>query len=365
MLAATVGKRRYTFKSLYEAMAKANEEKSGDRLAGIAAGSLEERVAAKRVIAEIPLSRFIEEPAIPYDEDEVTRVILDDLDRGGSEGVAGKTVAGLREWLLRTETTPEAIARVRPGLTPEMAAAAAKTMSTLDLVLASKKCPVVVRARTTLGLPGRLGSRIQPNHPGDSAEGVQVSILEGLAYGSGDALIGVNPVEDTLESFERLSRTIQEVIDRHEVPTQNCVLAHLTTQIRAMENRLPVGLVFQSLAGTEAGNRGFGVSVALLDEAAAAARERSLVRGEHRFYFETGEGSELSADAHAGIDQLTLEARCYGLARRYRPFVLNSVVGFIGPEYLADGRQVTRAGLEDHFMGKLLGIPMGVDACYT
>lgn len=355
---------RFSFGSLRELCAKANERKSGDQLAGCAAASDEERVAAKRALAELPLREFVEEPLIPPERDELTRAFLDAQDAEAFREFANLPVGELRELLVALEPGAD-VEPLRRALLPEMAAAVAKLCSNLDLALAAKRMPVVVQARTTLGLPGRLASRIQPNHPGDAADGVRASILEGLAYGSGDAVVGINPVEDRLESVQRLAAAIADTVEPLGVPTHSCVLAHVTTQMRAFEAGAPLDLIFQSLAGSEAGNRSFGISLALLDEADALVRERGRLRAPHFWYFETGQGSELSSGAHEGVDQLTLEARCYGVARRYRPLLVNTVVGFIGPEYLYDAREIARAGLEDHFMGKLLGLPMGCDVCYT
>jgi ethanolamine ammonia-lyase large subunit len=354
----------FAFRDLRELMARANEPKSGDALAGVAAGSAEERVAAKQALAEVPLRRFVEEPLIPPETDELSRVFLDEQDAAAFASIAALCVGELRERLVALPEGSD-VEALRRALLPEMAAAVAKLCSNLDLALAARHLPVVVRGRTTLGLGGRLASRIQPNHPADSAEGVRASILEGLAYGSGDAVIGINPAEDRLASLERLARAIDDCVAPLGVPTHSCVLAHVTTQMRALESGVPLDLVFQSVAGTQAGNRAFGIDLALLDAADALARERSRLRGAPVWYFETGQGSELSSGAHEGVDQLTLEARCYGVARRYRPLLVNTVVGFIGPEYLYDARQMGRAALEDHFMGKLLGLPMGADVCYT
>jgi ethanolamine ammonia-lyase large subunit len=352
-----------TFGTLAEAMAKANEPKSGDALAGLAAADGAERVAAKAALADAALRTFVEDPLLPPEDDELTRAFVDELDGPTYAGLASWTVGELREHLLADE--PDAVARLRPGLLPEMAAAVAKVMSNMDLMLAARKLPVVVAGRTTLGGPGRLATRVQPNHPRDGVDGVLASTLEGLAFGCGDAVLGVNPVDDRVEVVERLADALQGLRERLAVPTQVSVLAHVTTQLPALERGAPLDVLFQSVAGTAAGNRAFGVDLRLLDEADAAIRERGRMDGPHRWYFETGQGSELSSGAHHGIDQLTLEARCYGVARRYAPLLVNSVVGFIGPEYLWDARQVIRAGLEDHFMGKLLGVPMGVDVCYT
>ncbi|HEY8122951.1 MAG TPA: ethanolamine ammonia-lyase subunit EutB [Myxococcota bacterium] len=356
----------FAFRDLRELLAKANEPKSGDQLAGLAAASAEERVAAKRALAEVPLARFVEEPVIAPERDELTRAFLGEQDAEAFRPLAGFGVGELRERLLAGAfDAPDALAPLRRALLPEHAAAVAKLCSNLDLALAAKRLPVAVRGRTTLGLAGRLASRIQPNHPADAAEGIRAAILEGLAYGSGDALIGVNPVEDRLETVERIARAIDEVMTSLAVPTHACVLAHVTTQLRAFERGAPLDLVFQSVAGSEKGNRAFGIDLALLGEADALVRERGRLRTPHVWYFETGQGSELSSDAHEGVDQVTLEARCYGVARRYAPLLVNTVVGFIGPEYLYDAREIARAALEDHFMGKLLGVPMGADVCYT
>jgi ethanolamine ammonia-lyase large subunit len=354
----------FSFADLRELLAKANEPKTGDELAGIGARSDEERVAAKRALAEVPLRRFVDEPVLPPERDELTRAFLADQDEAAFRPLRDVSVGELRERLLASGSDAE-LAKLRRALLPEMAAALAKISSNLDLALMAKRCPVVVRGRTTLGLAGRLASRIQPNHPGDASDGVRASILEGLAYGSGDAVVGVNPVEDRVENVERIARAIDAVVAPLGVPTHSCVLAHVRTQMRALEADAPLDLLFQSVAGTQAANRAFGIDLALLDEADALMRARGRLRGEHVWYFETGQGSELSSDAHAGVDQVTLEARCYGVARRYRPLLVNTVVGFIGPEYLYDARQIARAGLEDHFMGKLLGLPMGADVCYT
>jgi ethanolamine ammonia-lyase large subunit len=352
-----------TFATLAEAMAKANDPKSGDELAGLAAADGAERVAAKAAIADTALHAFVDEPLLPPEDDELTHAFLDALDATAYGHISGWTVGELRERLLADP--PEALAALRPGLLPEMAAAVAKIMSNLDLMLAARKLPVVVAGRTTLGEAGRLATRVQPNHPRDGVDGVLASTLEGLAYGCGDAVLGINPVDDRVEVVERLASALQETRERLAVPTQVSVLAHVTTQVRALEQGAPLDLLFQSVAGTAAGNRAFGIDLRLLDDADAAIRERGRLHGPHRWYFETGQGSELSSGAHRGLDQVTLEARCYGVARRYAPLLVNSVVGFIGPEYLWDARQVIRAGLEDHFMGKLLGVPMGVDVCYT
>src|SRR5262245_34602634 len=353
----------HAFGSLAEVMAKANEEKSGDRLAGLAAADARERVAAKAVLADLPLRTFVEEPLLPPEGDELTRLFLDVLDHGTYARIAGWTVGELRERLLAEP--PESLTPLRAGLVPEMAAAVAKLMSNLDLMLSARKLPVVVAGRSTLGERGRLATRIQPNHPRDGLDGVVASTLEGLSYGCGDAVLGVNPADDRVEVVERLAAGLQDLRERLGAPTQVSVLGHVTTQLAALEAGAPLDLLFQSVGSSAAANRAFGIDLALLDLADAAIRACGHLDTPTRWYFETGQGSELSSATHAGIDQLTLEARCYGVARRYRPLLVNTVVGFIGPEYLYDGRQVIRAGLEDHCMGKLLGVPMGVDVCYT
>jgi ethanolamine ammonia-lyase large subunit len=335
-------------------------------LAGLAAASAQERVAARAVLADLPLTRFLDEPLIPYELDEVTRLILDGHDQVAFAPVKDLTVGELREWLLAYQTDAPRLAALAPGLTPEMVAAVTKLMRNQDLVLVASKCRVTTRFRSTIGLPGRLSVRLQPNHPTDDPAGIAASVVDGLLYGCGDAVIGINPASDSVDSMESLLRQLADLIERFEIPTQSCVLAHLTTALRVMERGAPLDLVFQSVGGTEATNRSFGVSLALLAEAQDAAR--SLGRappGANLMYFETGQGSALSADAHHGVDQQTSEARAYAVCRRFDPLLVNSVVGFIGPEYLYDGKQITRAGLEDHCCGKLLGLPMGVDVCYT
>ncbi len=355
----------YEFGSIKELLAKANEEKSGDRQAGIAANSVTERVAAKFVLAEVPLWVLRENPAVPYEEDEVTRVIQDQVNETIYNEIKDWTVGEFREWILDDNTTSQMIRRVSNGLTAEMVAAVTKLMSNMDLIYGASKIRVTAHCANTIGLPGTLASRNQPNHPTDSVEGIRATIYEGLSYGSGDSVIGINPVDDSLGSVMRLLDMTYDVIQKWEIPTQNCVLAHVTTQMEAMKRGAPVGMVFQSLAGSQKGNESFGIDVGMLDEAYEMAKKYAWTAGPNYMYFETGQGSELSADAHHGADQLVMEARCYGLAKRYHPFQVNTVVGFIGPEYLYDSVQITRAGLEDHFMGKLYGIPMGVDACYT
>jgi len=351
---------------LKQLMAWASPLRAGDALAGLAAPSAAARVRAQCALADVPLARFLEEPLIPYEEDDVTRLILDTHDRAAFAPVADLTVGQFRDWLLRYETDDAILSALAPGLTPEMVAAVSKLMGNQDLILVAQKCRVVTAFRDTIGLPGRLSVRLQPNHPTDDPRGIAASILDGLLYGCGDAVIGINPATDSVPAMETLLRLIDELIRRHEIPTQSCVLAHVTTALEVMRRGAPVDLVFQSIAGTEAANRSFGVTLPLLAEARAAAL--SLNRGtvgNNVMYFETGQGSALSADAHHGVDMQTCEARAYAVARAYKPLLVNTVVGFIGPEYLANGKQIIRAGLEDHFCGKLLGLPMGCDVCYT
>jgi ethanolamine ammonia-lyase large subunit len=364
-LASTIRGVRYTFASVTEVLAKANPPKSGDDLAGLSARDAVERVAARAVLAGLTLRELREHPVVPYEKDELTRRVEDELDAQAFAAVGHLTVGQFREWLLDIATTGPTLRAIAPGLTPEMAAAACKLMSNFDLMTVGAKCEVVVRANNTLGLPGRLSSRCQPNHPTDDVEGILASAREGLAYGCGDAVIGINPATDSAESTAEILRAVDEFLRRNQVPTQHCVLSHLTVQMKALTLGCPMDLMFQSLAGTEAANQAFGISVALLDEAWAVMKDKGTARGPNRMYFETGQGSALSSAAHHGADQVTIEARAYGLARRYQPFLVNTVVGFIGPEYLEDGPQISRAALEDHFMGKLLGLPMGCDACFT
>ena len=359
-----VGARRHPFHDLRDLLAKATPARSGDVLAGLAATSAEERVAAQACLADVPLALFLREPLIPPEEDEVSRLILAQHDAAAFRPVADLTVGQFREWLLRYETDDAALAALAPGLTPEMAAATAKLMANQDLILVARKRRVVTRFRSTVGLPGRLSFRLQPNHPTDDPAGITASLIDGLLYGCGDAVLGINPATDHVGAVHDLLGLLDRIITRYAIPTQSCVLAHVTTQLEALRRGAPVDLVFQSIAGTEAANRSFGVNLALLAEARAAAL--ALGRGGKQvMYFETGQGSALSADAHHGVDQQTCEARAYAVARAFDPFLVNSVVGFIGPEYLRDGREIIRAGLEDHFCGKLLGLPMGVDVCHT
>ncbi|CAO4137854.1 ethanolamine ammonia-lyase subunit EutB [Methylorubrum aminovorans] len=360
----TVGPRTHVFADLATLMAKATPVRSGDCLAGIAAESAEENMAARWCLAEVPLKEILSRPLIPYEEDDVTRLILDDHDEAAFAEIAGLTVGDFREFLLTAPS--ETLARIAPGVTPEIAAAVSKIMRNQDLILVARKCRVVTRFRNTIGLPGTLAVRLQPNHPTDDPAGVTASILDGLAYGCGDAVIGINPVSDSIQTMGALLTLFDGIIDRLEIPTQACVLTHVTTTLDAMNRGLPVDLVFQSIAGTQRANASFGVTLPILQEAhqAALALKRGTL-GDNVMYFETGQGSALSADAHHGIDQQTLEARAYAVARRYRPLLVNTVVGFIGPEYLYNGKEIIRAGLEDHFCGKLMGVPLGVDVCYT
>ena len=355
----------YAFRDVKDVLAKANEEKSGDKLAGVAARSAEERVAAKVVLSELLLSDLRENPAVPYEDDEVTRIIQDDVNERIYSEIRGWSVAELREWLLAETTSTADIARARRGLTSEMVAGVCKLMSNLDLITCAKKMPVTAHCNTTIGLPGTLSCRLQPNHPTDDIDGIVASVLEGLSFGAGDAVIGLNPAGDSAESAKRILTRFDEIKRKYDIPTQICVLAHITTQMRAIEAGAPADLIFQSIAGSQKGNEAFGFDGKTVEQARQLALTQGTAEGPNVLYFETGQGSELSSEAHFGTDQVTMEARCYGFAKRYRPFLVNTVVGFIGPEYLYDARQVIRAGLEDHFMGKLTGIPMGCDACYT
>jgi ethanolamine ammonia-lyase large subunit len=354
----------HVFNDLRMLMARATPFRSGDALAGVAATSAAERVAAQRALADLPLKHFLNETVIPYEADDVTRLIQDSHDAAAFAPVSHLTVGGFRDWLLAAE--PEALAPLRRGLTPEMVAAVSKIMRISDLIAVAQKCRVVTRFRNTIGLPGTLSIRLQPNHPTDDLRGVAASTLDGLLLGAGDAVIGVNPATDNIEQVLGLLTMLEEVRTRFDIPTQSCVLCHVTTALLAMERGAPVDLVFQSIGGTQGVNESFGVTLALLREAEDAALSlRRGTLGQDVMYFETGQGSALSAEAHHGVDQQTIEARAYGVARAYAPLLVNSVVGFIGPEYLFDGKQIIRAGLEDHFCGKLLGLPMGVDICYT
>ena len=356
----------YEFKSVREVMAKANEEKSGDKLAGIAAETAEERVAAKYVLSNLTLNDLRNNPAVPYEEDEVTRIIQDDVNEQIFNTMKNWTVAEFREWLLDVSTTPEMIRRASKGITSEIVAGVCKLMSNLDLIYAAKKMRVSAHCNTTIGLPGTFSSRLQPNHTTDDPKGIIASVMEGLSLGCGDAVIGLNPVDDSVESVARILKMFDEFKNKWEVPTQICVLAHVTTQTEAAQRfGAPLDLMFQSFPGSQKGNEAFGLTAAMLEEGRQTMLTNSTATGPNVMYFETGQGSELSSEAHNGWDQVTMEARCYGFAKRFQPFLVNTVVGFIGPEYLYDSKQVTRAGLEDHFMGKLTGVPMGCDACYT
>jgi ethanolamine ammonia-lyase large subunit len=356
----------YEFKSVREVMAKANEEKSGDKLAGIAAESAEERVAAKVVLSHLTLNDLRNSPAVPYEQDEVTRIIQDAVNETIFNDYKNMTVAEFREWLLDVRTTSEMIRRASRGITSEIVAGVCKLMSNLDLIYAAKKMRVTAHCNTTIGLPGTFSARLQPNHTTDDPKGIIASVMEGFSLGCGDAVLGLNPVDDSVESVARILKMFDDFKNKWEIPTQICVLAHVTTQTAAAQQfGAPLDLMFQSIAGSQKGNEAFGLTAEMLDEGRATMLSRGTCTGPNVMYFETGQGSELSSEAHHGWDQVTMEARCYGFAKRYQPFLVNTVVGFIGPEYLYDSKQVTRAGLEDHFMGKLTGIPMGCDACYT
>jgi ethanolamine ammonia-lyase large subunit len=353
-------------RTLKDLLAKATPLRSGDVLAGVAAATEEERVRAQMELAEVPLARFLEEFVIPYEDDEVTRLIVDEHDPEAFAPMRSFSVGELRDWLLTGEADGAALSRLAPGLTPEMVAAVSKLMRLQDLVLVASKCRVVTRFRNTIGLPGTFSVRLQPNHPTDDLQGIAASTLDGLCYGCGDAVIGINPATDNLDNICRISEMLDGLISRYAIPTQSCVLTHVTTAMEAIKCGAPVDLCFQSIAGTQAANASFGVSLSLLQDAMEATR--SLKRGtvgDNVMYFETGQGSALSAGAHHGVDQQTLEARAYAVARKFEPLLVNTVVGFIGPEYLLSGKQISRAGLEDHFCGKLMGLPMGVDVCYT
>jgi ethanolamine ammonia-lyase large subunit len=364
--ASVTGFNRFTFPDLKTVLAKASPLRSGDLLAGLAAGSDEERVAARYTLADIPLKRFLSEALVPYERDEVTRLIMDSHDYSAFLAVSSLTVGDFRNWLLSDEATPAALKALAPGLIPEMVAAVSKLMRNQDLIAVARKCRVVTSFRNTIGLEGHLGVRLQPNHPTDDPAGVAASILDGLMHGAGDAVIGINPATDSPDAMIELLKLIDDVRERLLIPTQSCVLSHVTTAIEAMNRNAPVDLVFQSIAGTQAANDSFGINLAILAEAqqAALSLNRGTV-GKDVMYFETGQGAALSADAHEGLDQQTVETRAYAVARAFSPLLVNTVVGFIGPEYLFDGKQITRAGLEDHFCAKLLGVPMGVDVCYT
>lgn len=355
----------YEFKSVKDVLAKANEEKSGDKLAGIAAASAEERVAAKVVLGELTLADLRNNPVVPYETDEVTRIIQDAVNEKIYNEIKNWTVSEFREWILDYNTTGADIKRVSRGLTSEMVAAVAKLMSNLDLVVGARKIRITAHCNTTIGLEGRLSARLQPNHPTDDPNGIMASLMEGLTYGVGDAVIGLNPVDDSVESVSKVLKRFDEFKRKWEIPTQICVLAHVTTQMECIRKGAPTDLVFQSIAGSQKSNEAFGITGDMIEEARQLALREGTATGPNVMYFETGQGSELSSGGHNGADQVTMEARCYGFAKKYDPFIVNTVVGFIGPEYLYDSKQVIRAGLEDHFMGKLTGISMGCDACYT
>lgn len=355
----------YEFKSIIEVLAKANEEKSGDKLAGVAANSAEERVAAKVVLSHITLEDLRNNPVVPYEIDEVTRIIQDNVNEKIYGEVKNWTVSELREWILDENTTGADIKRVSRGLTSEMVAAVAKIMSNMDLVFGAKKIRITAHCNTTIGMDGTLAARLQPNHTTDNPDGITASLMEGLTFGIGDAVMGLNPVDDSVESVSRVLKRFEEFKNKWEIPTQNCVLAHVTTQMEAISKGAPADLIFQSIAGSQKSNEAFGITGTMIEEARQLALKEGTASGPNVMYFETGQGSELSSEGHHGVDQVTMEARCYGFAKKYDPFIVNTVVGFIGPEYLYDAKQVMRAGLEDHFMGKLTGIPMGCDACYT
>lgn len=364
-LKTTLHGKTYQFRDLKDLLAKANEEKSGDKLAGIAAQSAAERIAAKVVLSEVTLHDLRENPVVPYEQDEVTRIIQDDLSRPIYERIRGWSVSELREYLLADSTGSDDIARLRRGLSSEMIAACAKLMSNLDLIVCAAKMEVTAHCNTTIGKKGTLSCRLQPNHTTDDPDGVLASLAEGLSFGAGDAVLGLNPVNDSVESVVRILKRFEEMKNRWSIPTQICVLAHVTTQMEAIRQGAPADLIFQSIAGSQKGNEAFGFHADTLAQAQQLALHEGTADGPNVMYFETGQGSELSSGAHHGADQVTMEARCYGFARHFSPFLVNTVVGFIGPEYLYDAKQVTRAGLEDHFMGKLSGLPMGCDACYT
>lgn len=355
----------YEFKDLKEVLAKANEEKSGDRMAGLTATSVAEMVAAKEVLAELTLADLRNNPVVPYEADEVTRLDQDSVNEKIYAEIKNLTVAEFREWLLSHQTFGADIIRASRGLTAEMVAAVAKLMTNFDLIYAAGKINITARCNTTIGEPGVLAFRLQPNHTTDDLDGIRISTFEGLAYGAGDALIGLNPVNDTVESLSNILHMFQEIKQTYQIPTQNCVLGHVTTQMEAVKKGAPADMIFQSIAGSEKGNTAFGLNAAMLFEARDLMLKEGTAVGPNVMYFETGQGAELSSNSHHGVDQVTMEARCYGFAKHFDPFLVNTVVGFIGPEYLYDSKQVIRAGLEDHFMGKLTGISMGVDACYT
>ena len=362
----TIDSLSYQFEDLKAVLAKATPARSGDYLAGVASDTYAERMAARMCLAEIPLKTFVEDLIIPYEADEVTRLIIDTHNQQAFAEISHLTVGDFRDWLLTDEADTDTLTRVAPGVTPEMAAAVSKLMRNQDLILVAKKCKVITAFRNTIGLPGHISTRLQPNHPTDDPRGIAASIVDGLLYGSGDAVIGINPATDSIPALMDLYFLVDEIINQYQIPTQSCILTHVTNQIQVIEKGAPVDLVFQSIAGTEKANKSFGIDLAVLAEAQSAAL--SLNRGtvgNNVMYFETGQGSVLSANANFGVDQQTCEARAYAVARHFSPLLSNTVVGFIGPEYLYDGKQIIRAGLEDHFCGKLLGVPLGCDVCYT
>ncbi|ATO19713.1 ethanolamine ammonia lyase large subunit [Acinetobacter sp. LoGeW2-3] len=361
-----VANQHYVFEDLKTLMAKATPERSGDQLAGIAANDATERVAAQMCLAEVPLKQFLNEALIPYEEDEVTRLILDEHEAAAFYPISHFTVGDFRNWLLSEDATTEKLTALKTGLIPEMVAAVSKIMRNQDLILVAKKCRVVTQFRNTIGLEGHLSTRLQPNHPTDDLMGISASILDGLMYGNGDAVIGINPATDNLQNLSELLKLLDHIIHEYEIPTQSCVLTHITSGIQLVNKNIPIDLMFQSIAGTQTANTGFGINLALLQEGyeATLSLKRGTV-GQNVMYFETGQGSALSSNGHHGVDQQTLEARAYAVARKFNPLLVNTVVGFIGPEYLYNGKQIIRAGLEDHFCGKLLGVPMGCDICYT
>ena len=365
ILKTTLFGKSYTFRDVKQVLAKANEEKSGDALAGLSAESSQERVAAKVVLSELLVSDLRENPAVPYEQDEVTRIIQDDVNEPAYERIRNWTIGQLREWILSETTTDADIRKLRRGLTAEVIAGVCKLMSNLDLIYAASKMTVTAHCNTTIGLPGTLSCRLQPNHTTDDPDGITASVLEGLSFGAGDAVIGLNPVTDSPEQVAKVLNRFREIREHWKIPTQICVLAHITAQMQAVEQGAPCDLIFQSIAGSQKGNEAFGFNAETVAQARQLLMEKGTAEGPNVLYFETGQGSELSSSAHFDTDQVTMEARCYGFAKRFHPFLVNTVVGFIGPEYLYDARQVTRAGLEDHFMGKLTGISMGCDCCYT
>lgn len=355
----------YMFRDVKDVLAKANEEKTGDQLAGIAAETAQERIAAKVVLANATVADIRNHPVVPYEQDEITRIIQDDVNESIYASIQNWSIAELREYILDEKTTDLDLRRLSRGLTSEVVAAVCKLMSNLDLIYAASRIVVTAHCNTTIGTPGTFSARLQPNHPTDSPDGIMASLMEGLSYGVGDAVIGLNPVDDSTASVSRILHMFHEFKEKWKIPTQQCVLAHVTTQMEAVKAGAPCDLIFQSIAGSQKGNEAFGITAGMIQEAQDLMRTKGTATGPNVLYFETGQGSELSSEAHNGADQVTMEARCYGFAKHYQPFIVNTVVGFIGPEYLYDAKQVIRAGLEDHFMGKLSGISMGCDACYT